>query len=71
MAEPVDQPGGLLPVASWPSGAQLDLAALGDCTLVRDPAVVQALTTRSQQYYRQGGTTYEVAAAVALPGDPC
>jgi hypothetical protein len=71
MAEPADGSGISEPVATWPSGLRVDLATVGDCALVHDPAVVRALTTRPEQYYREGRTTYEVAAAVALPGDPC
>lgn len=64
-------PGGSFPVATWPPQATVLPAEIGDCLVVRDPAVVQTLTTRSEQYYRQGGTTYDVAAAVPLPGDWC
>jgi hypothetical protein len=38
---------------------------------VRDRAVVRALMTRPERYYRQGGRTYSVAAAILLPGDTC
>ena len=72
MAEPTQQGSTTsVPMATWPVGAEVEPAALGDCTVVRDPAVVEALTTRSDQYYRQGTTTYAVAAAVHLPGDVC
>jgi len=57
--------------AAWPAGARLRPAGVGACTVVRDPAVVRALTTGRQHYYRHGGTTWAVAAAVDLPGDSC
>jgi hypothetical protein len=39
--------------------------------VVTDPIVVHRLTTAGVHYYRQGDRTYEVAAAVLLPGDSC
>lgn len=59
------------PVDPWPTRAGVDLADIGDCAVVRDPAVVRRLTTAGVRSYRQGGRTYEVAAAVLLPGDSC
>jgi hypothetical protein len=58
-------------VAPWPAGAHVRLSQVGSCATVRDPAVVRALTTRTETFYREGGTTYALAAVVALPGDSC
>lgn len=58
-------------VASWPRDASVTPAAIGDCLVVHDPAVIRTLTTRPERYYRQGSKTYSVAAAVSLPGDAC
>jgi len=55
----------------WPAPARVRLAGIGSCSVVDDPAVVRSLTTREETFYRQGGTTYDVAAAVLLPGDTC
>jgi hypothetical protein len=58
-------------VGRWPTDAKVDLADVGDCTVVRDPAVVRLLTTGQAHAYRQAGRRYLVAAAVSLPGDSC
>jgi hypothetical protein len=58
-------------VAPWRAPARVRLAGIGSCSVVDDPAVVRSLTTREETFYRQGGTTYDVAAAVLLPGDTC
>jgi hypothetical protein len=58
-------------VVRWPARAGVDLAAIGPCAVVRDPVAVHRLTTAGVHYYRQAGRTYEVAAAVLLPGDSC
>jgi len=52
------------------AGETVDAPA-GTLVYLHDPAVVRALTTAPEQYYRQGGRTYSVAAAVPLPGDWC
>jgi hypothetical protein len=59
------------PTGRWPRAARVDLADIGSCRVVRDTAVVRALTTRRARSYRQAGTTYSVAAAALLPGDSC
>jgi hypothetical protein len=59
------------PTGRWPRAARVDLADIGGCRVVRDTAVVRALTTREARSYRQAGTTYSVSAAVLLPGDSC
>jgi hypothetical protein len=59
------------PVDPWPASAGVDLAAIGSCAVVRDPVVVHRLTTAGVRSYRQAGHTYDVAAAVLLPGDSC
>jgi hypothetical protein len=58
-------------VATWPVAAEVDLADLGNCSVVDDATVVRSLTTRRERAYRQGGATYSVAAAVLLPGESC
>jgi hypothetical protein len=58
-------------VGRWPSDATVDLADVGDCTVVRDPVVVRMLTTGQAYAYRAAGQRYLVAAAVLLPGDSC
>ncbi len=58
-------------VGRWPTRTAVDLARIGDCTVVRDPAVVHRLTSRDARYYRQHGHLYAVAAAVLLPGESC
>jgi hypothetical protein len=58
-------------VEPWPARAAVDLATIGSCAVVRDPVAVHRLTTAGVRYYRQAGLTYEVAAAVLLPGDSC
>jgi hypothetical protein len=58
-------------VDRWPARAGVDLADIGSCAVVRDPVAVHRLTTAGVHYYRQAGQTYEVAAAVLLPGDSC
>ncbi|WP_151082089.1 hypothetical protein [Nocardioides cynanchi] len=69
LAQPSDGAG--TPVAAWPSGTGVPLDRIGDCTVVRDPVVVRRLTTSDTHYYRDAGRTYQVAAAVLLPGDSC
>ena len=59
------------PVSTWPTAAGIDLAGVGDCAVVRDPVAVRRLTTSEDQYYRQSDETFELAAAVLLPGDSC
>jgi hypothetical protein len=49
----------------------LRVLALPVSETVRDPVAVHRLTTSGQRYYRQSGTSYELAAAVLLPGDSC
>ena len=71
MTEQGVAPDGAGGVATWPHDASVSPAEIGDCMVVHDPAVVRALTTAPEQYYRQGGRTYSVAAAVPLPGDWC
>jgi hypothetical protein len=72
MATPVT---GRLPVEgrlpTWPADAQVRLAEVGTCRVVRDPDAVRALTTQPDHYYREDGRIFEVAAAIPLPGDSC
>ncbi len=58
-------------VAAWPPDAAVRLADVGSCSVVTDPVAVHTLTTSPVQLYRQGGTTYAVAAGALLPGDSC
>lgn len=59
------------PVGRWPAATDVLLAQVGDCAVVTDPIVVHRLTTSDVHRYRQSGRTYDVAAAVLLPGDSC
>jgi hypothetical protein len=47
------------------------IADIGECAVVRDPVAVHRLTTSGQGYFRQSGTSCELAAAVLPPGDSC
>lgn len=72
LATPTDPPPATKDVvADWPSGTGVDLATVGHCAEVTSPAAIRVLTSGTYRYYAQHGQTYEVAAAVSLPGDPC
>lgn len=58
-------------VGRWPARARVHLDAIGGCAVVTDPTVIRLLTTQKVGFYREGGTTYSLAAAVLLPGDSC
>jgi hypothetical protein len=64
-------PGSPHQVGRWPNGADVRLADVGSCAIVRDPAVVRMLTSRESPLYEDDGTTYTLAAAALLPGDSC
>ncbi len=62
--------------AGWPE--DVDLATVGACTVVDDPAAVAAVADAlagadQSQVFAQAGRTWSVAAAAVLPGDerPC